>query len=172
MKPDIKLNVNRTSVTEGDIVEVTWNCTNADSAQLTIDNGFNATTGPIELSGSKKLKLVRADGKAKLTVTATNADNKSATCQVSVKVRKIKPLKAEYVDGNGRTISKLSQKWSSFKSKAKFAWGAMSDVKKLAVKVMGLLLLASILTAISPKLYGLGLFIIFGYLLWTLSKRR
>ncbi len=172
MKPQISLNINRKTVTEGDIVEVSWNCRNASSAQLTIDNGYNATTSPIALSGSKKLKLVRADGKARMTVTATDADNKSATCQVSVKVRKQKPLKAEYVDGNGRTISRLSEKWSTFRSRAKFAWGAMPETKQLAFKVMGLLLLASVLTAVSPKLYGLGLFIIFGYLLWTVAKKR
>ena len=40
MTPKIELSVDKTTVTEGDIVEMRWSCQNADSVELTLDNGF------------------------------------------------------------------------------------------------------------------------------------
>ena len=44
--------IDRRTVTEGDVVEVKWQCDEAESVKLTIDNGYRSTDIPLETSGN------------------------------------------------------------------------------------------------------------------------
>ena len=57
MKPKIDLSVDKTKVTEGDVVEMTWSCFAAEKVQLILDNGYKSSTIDVEPSGSKKFRL-------------------------------------------------------------------------------------------------------------------
>ena len=45
--------IDRHTVTEGDVVEVKWQCAEAENVVLTLDNGFRSTDIPLENTGSK-----------------------------------------------------------------------------------------------------------------------
>ena len=49
----MKFKVSRRIVREGDIVEVTWECPEAESARITIDNGYRTASAVVPPSGSK-----------------------------------------------------------------------------------------------------------------------
>lgn len=105
------------TVTEGDIVEVRWDCPGADSAELTIDNGYKTTNLPLELSGSKRFRLHRSKGRTRLIITA-KVEGKQYSKTLKVKVKELPVTKAETIDRRGRRIGKLRQwmslpKWQS-----------------------------------------------------------
>ena len=63
MEKRMTFEVDRTSVVEGDIVEITWDCSGADRVELKIDNGFKATVLPLETAGSKRFHHRRRKGR-------------------------------------------------------------------------------------------------------------
>ena len=47
----------RTSLAEGDIIGITWDCSGADSVNLTIDNGYKASSMALTVAGNKRFRL-------------------------------------------------------------------------------------------------------------------
>ena len=47
----------------------------------------------------------------------------------------------------------------------------MPENKKLAYKILGLIMVAMILTSISPKLATLGFLLVVGHLFWVIIKK-
>lgn len=102
--------VDRTSVVEGDVVAVTWDCSIADRAELTIDNGFRSTVIPLDKSGTKRFRLNRSKGATRLTVTAYFGDRPDSKT-VKVRVRPMPTTRAEEVDSRGNPVGALGGWW-------------------------------------------------------------
>ena len=165
----------KTVVTEGDIVEVRWDCPGADNAELTIDNGYKKTSLPLPLSGSKRFRLHRSKGRTRLVITATVGGKRYSKTQ-KVKVKEIPVTKAETVDHRGRRMGKLRQwmslpKWQSWRMRFRQGWQMMTPEKRLASRLLlilgGILLLATFL----PVLLMVGLLGLSFYLMWILMRR-
>lgn len=162
-------------VTEGDIVEVRWECPGADSAELTIDNGYKATTLPLPLSGSKRFRLHRSKGRTRLIITAT-VEGKKFSKTLKVKVKEIPVTKAETVDHRGRRMSKLRQwmslpKWQSWRMRFRQGWQMMPPEKRLASRLLLILSGVLLLATFFPTLLLVGLFGLSMYLMWIVMKR-
>ena len=162
-------------VTEGDIVEVRWECPGADSAELTIDNGYKATTLPLPLSGSKRFRLHRSKGRTRLIITAT-VEGKKFSKTLKVKVKEIPVTKAETVDHRGRRMSKLRQwmslpKWQSWRMRFRQGWQMLPPEKRLASRLLLILSGVLLLATFFPTLLLVGLFGLSMYLMWIVMKR-
>ena len=162
-------------VTEGDIVEVRWECPGADSAELTIDNGYKATTLPLPLSGSKRFRLHRSKGRTRLIITAT-VEGKKFSKTLKVKVKEIPVTKAETVDHRGRRMSKLRQwmslpKWQSWRMRFRQGWQMLPPEKRLASRLLLILGGVLLLATFFPTLLLVGLFGLSMYLMWIVMRR-
>jgi hypothetical protein len=167
--------VDKTVVTEGDIVEVRWDCPGADNADLTIDNGYKTTTLPLPLSGNKRFRLHRSKGRTQLVITAM-VDGKRYSKTQKVKVKEIPVTKAETVDCRGKRIGKLRQwmslpKWQMWKSRFRQGWQMMPPEKRLASRLLLILGGVLLLATFFPALLLIGLFGLSMYLMWILMRR-
>lgn len=175
MKPKIEFKADKQRVTEGDVVELTWSCTNAELVQLTIDNGYKTITQTVEPSGVKKFRLNRSSGKTKLAISATN-DGKTYSKSVGVRVKCAKTTKTQndYEDYTGRNGVKRNgskNNWANFKTKVKYVWESMTEKKKLAYKVLLSICLVLIVSVFSPEVSNICLLVLVSYLLLTILKR-
>ncbi len=162
------------SVTEGDIIEVSWDCTGADSVELAIDNGYKSTTLSLPIDGSKRFRLHRSKGRTRLTITAHVA-GKSYSKTIRVKVMEMPVTHAETVDSQGQPMGRLRQwfnlpKWQSWLSRYRQGRQAMSPEKRLASRILLILGLLLLLARV-PALFFLGLLGLTGYLVWVLLRR-
>lgn len=169
--------IDRHSVTEGDIVEVRWNCQGAQDVKLTLDNGFKATSIPLELEGTKKFRLNRSNGLTCLTIT-TIVEGKVFHKKLRVRVKKLKAVKAETIDDRGRSLGPLRRFWqnvvtkcSNFKAKFRLAFRQMPAQKQLATKALFIIMLVTLLAIFFPKIYSFGLLVVALYLCWVIIKR-
>ena len=169
--------IDRRSVTEGDIVEVTWQCEGAEQVGLTLDNGYRKTDIPLAISGSKRFRLNRSKGRTRLTIAAT-VHGKVYRKTHRVRVKEMPVLRAETVDHRGRRQSQLGQwwqqrltKWQDFRNKHRYLLRALPERKQMAVRMLLILGGIMLLSAIWPRLYGLGMIALVVYLGVILLKR-
>lgn len=169
--------VDRHSVTEGDIVEVRWDCTGAQDVKLTLDNGFKATAIPLEVVGAKKFRLNRSKGRTCLTIAAV-VEGKIYRKKLHVRVRKLKAVRAETVDDRGRSMNvfrrfwqTLVTKWRSLRAQFRLAYQQMPEKKQFAVKTLCLIMLVTLLAILFPKIYSVGLLLVSLYLCWIIIKK-
>jgi hypothetical protein len=165
----------RKTVTEGEIVEVRWECPGAERVELTIDNGYKTSVIPLELSGSKRFRLHRSKGRTRLVLTAY-VDGKGFSKVIQVKVKEMPVTKAETVDHQGRTMSRLRQwlnmpKWQTFWRNYKMSRQALPKEKRLASRMLLMLGGAMLLRTFAPALLGVGMMAIAIYLIWVIYKR-
>lgn len=159
--------VDRTSVTEGDIVEITWDCTGADRVELKIDNGFKATVLPLEITGSKRFRLHRSKGRTALTITAWK-DGKHGSKTLKVKVKEIPTTHAETVDSQGKKINDAKQWGEQMKQRLQ----TLPPDKRMAVRVVWILVATLLVSMFIPRLFLLGITALIVYLLYTIWKRN
>lgn len=169
--------IDRHSVTEGEIVEVTWQCEGAEKVSLTIDNGYRTTGIPLTLNGNKRFRLHRSKGRTRLTIAAT-VDGKVYRKTHRVRVKEMPVLRAETVDHHGRRQSKLNlwwqqglTKWHNFRNRQRYLLQALPERKQVAVRMLLILGGIALLSVIWPKLYGLGMIALMVYLGVILLKR-
>ena len=179
MKPSIDLSIDRTTVTEGEVVEIFWNCSNcsAPNVTLTIDNGYKATDIVMPPQGSRKFRLNRAKWRVTLKLTVSDG-GKSYRKSLHVRVKALKAVRPKVVDSKGRSMGslrlqmeRLRQRWSDQARRTRYEMSALDGRKQTALRTLGLVVVTAILTAISPKLTGLGLFLLGGYLVLVLMKK-
>ncbi len=174
MKPKINLTIDKTTVTEGDVVEVSWSCSPADSVQLTLDNGYKSNAIPVENSGSKKFRLNRSKGRTHIVVGAMVGD-KTYYNSVKVRVKKLKVTKTEnvydYTGAKGVRRNGLRTTWENYKAKMKMVWSYMPENKRLAYKILSALAVLMIISSFWPQFLTWGLLIVGGYLFWFILKR-
>lgn len=168
----------RTSLAEGEVIEVRWDCTGAESVRLCIDNGYRSTELALETSGSKRFRLNRSKGKTLITIKAV-VDGKEYTKTIKVKVTDIPVSRAEAVDEKGRKLGSVGEwwrqrvlpKWHSAKARWHGGRNAMGGEKKLAARILIILAVAMLLSPLMPVLLPLGLIVVVCYLAWVLLKR-
>lgn len=166
MEKRMTFDVDRTSVSEGDIVEIKWDCTGADRVELKIDNGFKTTILPLDISGSKRFRLHRSKGRTALTITAWK-DGKHGSKTLKVKVKEMPTTYAETVDGQGHKVND-AQQW---REKMKLRLQSLPPDKRMAVRVVSILAVVVLVSLFVPRLFLLGIAALIGYLLYTIWKR-
>lgn len=160
----------RTSLTEGEIIEITWDCHEAERVEFTIDNGYKSTVIPLDLTGTKRFRLNRSRGKTKLTLTAwVNGKDYSKT--IKVKVYEMPTVDAETVDAKGRPVSKASQWWQTYRQRWRTSWQAMTPQKQLATKVLVALAVLMLFSRLLPALFFFGLIAIMIWMVVIITKR-
>ena len=169
--------IDRHSVTEGDVVELTWDCPGSEQTTLTIDNGFRTTEIPLETSGTKRFRLNRSKGRTHLTI-AVAMGGKTYRKKIDVRVKKMPTVKAETVDHRGRKVGATGQwwqgvvtKWHDLRTKIRLAIQALPERKQMAVKLLAIIGVALMLTAIWPRLYSVVLTLVIVYLFVVLIRR-
>ena len=167
----------RTTLTEGEVITVTWDCHEAERVELTIDNGYKATPIALELTGTKRFRLNRSKGRTRLTVTAW-VGGKSYSKTIKVKVTDIPTTHAETVDDKGNTISgvnrltdKIGAWWRKQRTLYNERMAALSPEKRLAVRITRWLVAAIIILPLLPVLGLLALLAIEIYLLVFIRRR-
>ena len=168
----------RTTLTEGEVIEIQWSCPEAERVELSIDNGYKATVLTLETSGTKRFRLNRSKGKTQLTITAW-VGGKDYSKTIKVKVNEIPVTKAEAVDQRGNAMGRLGEwwnqrvlpKWQSWRTGRKAAWNAMPQNKRLAARLLMFFGALGLIAIIAPWLFGIGLLGIIGYLCWVLIKK-
>lgn len=158
--------VDRTSVVEGDIVEIKWNCTGADRVELKIDNGFKATVLPLEIAGSKRFRLHRSKGRTALTITAWK-DGKHGSKTLKVKVKEMPTTHAETVDQNGQRVNGAKERGEELKRRLQ----ALPPDKRLAVRALAILGVTLLVGLLIPRLFLLGIVALAGYLAYVVWKK-
>lgn len=158
--------VDRTSVTEGDIVEIKWNCTGADRVELKIDNGFKATVLPLEIAGSKRFRLHRSKGRTALTITAWK-DGKHGSKTLKVKVKEMPTTHAEAVDQNGQRMNGAKERGVELKRRLQ----ALPPDKRLAVRALAILGVTLLVGLVIPRIFLLGVVALAGYLAYVVWKK-
>jgi len=162
----------RTTLTEGEVITVTWDCTGAERVELGIDNGFKATSLPLDISGVKRFRLNRSKGRTNLTITAwVNGKNYSKT--IKVKVRELRATHAETVGDNYASQPPkkgLAGKWQEFKVRWQASWNAMPPIKQLYARLLSMIAGILILSLIIPWIMPIGLVCMGIYLAFKLRK--
>ena len=163
----------RTSLTEGDVITVTWDCHEAERVELTIDNGYKATAIPLDLSGEKRFRLNRSKGRTRLTITAW-VGGKSYSKTIKVRVNEMRATHAETVGDDYATRppqSGLRGKWQEMKVRWQAAWQAMPPTKKLATRILLILAVILLLWPLLRWILPFGLAALSAYLVWFIWKK-
>lgn len=169
--------IDRNTVTEGDTVEIRWDCSGAEKTFLTIDNGFKATRLEIENSGNKKFRLNRSKGKTLLTLEAME-NGKTSRKRLGVKVKKLKTTRTQTLNNEEFRRQReefarkpFREKWALIKTAARTAWQYMPEKKRTAYRILGVLLLVLLLLSISPIVLSVGLLALSIYLVFIILKK-
>lgn len=169
--------IDRNTVTEGDTVEIRWDCSGAEKTFLTIDNGFKATRLEIENAGSKKFRLNRSKGKTLLTLEAM-ANGKTTRKRIGVRVKKLKTTRTQTVNDEVFRRQReefarkpFREKWQLLKTAARTAWQYMPEKKRNAYRILGLILLVLLLLSISPIVLSVGLLALAVYVVCVILKK-
>lgn len=173
----------KTRVSEGEIVEVKWNCPKAESVKISINNGFKSATADVEKEGSKKYKLNRSNGQTVITLDALE-NGKPVKKEIKIKVRAPKPQKEKVYEArpSGDSGKKYDQykrmdrrpfreKWETFKTRLKYFWQSLPPQKKQAYILLFIIFVVMIVSSFYPRIIFFGMSALALYLLWTLMKR-
>lgn len=171
----------RSSLTEGEIIELSWSVPNCDSLTLTLDNGFKSQVLPLtDYSGSKKFRLHRSQGRTKITLSATSA-GKTATKTLKIRVKKMKvtPSETIYQERPHRNPfrrqrshnTKAGQWADNQKNRFSYLWSLLTPQKKMAYTLLLIMTLGLLLSLTSPRLTFLTNTAILVYLAYILIKR-
>ena len=166
MEKRMTFDVDRTTVTEGDVVEVRWDCSGADRVELKIDNGYKASVLPLDITGTKRFRLNRSKGRTALTITAWK-EGKHGSKTIKVRVKEMPTTHAETVDEKGRTMGSLRQWWQQQKPRLQ----ALPADKRVAMRTLTLLGVILLLSLLLPAFLGIGLIALMIYLCYILWKK-
>lgn len=179
----MKLKIDKTRVTEGDIVTVKWDAGRArevSGTTIVIDNGFKKAEIPVERSGEKKFRLNRSDGQTVITVSAV-ADGKSVRAEQRVKVKPARKYDSYTKVGVNRFTEFFSRTWQSIRNRVRYrsqrnpagrggfgGWKNIPAGKKHSWIMLAVLVVIFCISIFHPiaAFYGLGILTI--YLIWTL----
>ena len=131
MKKNLSLSTNKKSASEGEFIEIKWNCdTCPDSLLLTVDSGYNCHTIPVADSGTTRIMVSRSKRKTTITLKAFIA-GKRISESVSVRVKNIKRSRStKDVDGMKMRKEKLYARWCVFRAQVKYWWLSLKKWQK------------------------------------------
>lgn len=159
--------VDRTSVTEGDVVEVQWDCTGADRVELKIDNGYKCSVMALAISGTKRFRLNRSKGRTSLTITAWVGE-KHGSKTIKVRVQDVPTARAETVDDHGQRVNPASGWWQRLQKH----WHQLPPDKRVANNALLILAASWLLSLISQGLFLVGMLGLIVYLFYVIYHRR
>lgn len=160
----------RTSLTEGEIIEITWDCHEAERVELTIDNGIKASVLPLDLVGVKRFRLNRSRGKTRLTITAWVA-GRSYSKTIKIKVKSMPTTQTETVDDKGNTVSQGRQWIEKLGMRWRMSWQAMTPEKQLATKVLAVIAALTLVSVVLPAVLHIGLIAVVIWLVVVITRR-
>lgn len=163
------LHIDKTKVTEGEIVELLWDCTGAEQTRLTIDNGHRSDSQQVECNGTKKFRLNRT-GKTIFTLTETR-NGKAKNHIVKVRVKELKAVRAETIDDRGKPFPRWKQKLQQWRNTWKYQSRSLPPEKRFAYKLFFIIGGITLFITFFPKLFVFGQLVIMGYLLWVIFRR-
>lgn len=162
--------IDRRTVTEGDVVEVHWKCDAAEQVILTIDNGYRSTAVPLEPEGTKRFRLNRSKGRTHLTISVT-IQGKVYRKKLDVRVKKMPTMRAETVDIRSCRQGRLKLWWQQQRARYRQAMQALPERKQMAVKLLAILGIVLIVSGLWPRAYSFALPLLVVYLTIVLFKR-
>ena len=134
----------RTSLVEGEVITIEWDCLDAERVELSIDNGYKAS---VVQSFSKTIK---------------------------VRVHEMPTTHAETVgDDYAQRPPKrgLAAKWQELQLRWQMAWQAMTPDKKVASRVLMIIAATLLLCLVVPRLLIFGILVVVAYLVWYIRKK-
>ena len=174
----VSFSIDKKKVREGEYITVSWDCQEPDQVSLTVEDGAKTV---LHL-GDRGSRVVQASGNAdKITLTlrasiAGKTESRSETVKVERKVLKAEMPRKEKRTGqrrkhSGPDFTGVKNWWNRTKGMFSYSWSALPDTKKLASKLLGILMLIMLLTSFAPKLFPLGMIALVGYLTLVIIRR-
>lgn len=125
MKKQMTLSTDRKSASEGEFIEIIWNCDACpDSLLLTIDSGYKCDTIAVADSGSTRIVISRSTGKTVITLKAV-ISGKKVTESVDIRIKNSKNTTSGTTPSVGRMKiwkEKTLAKWYVFRAQCKYWW--------------------------------------------------
>lgn len=148
MKNQLSLITNKESASEGEFIEIKWNCDACpDSLLLKIDSGYDSYTMPVADSGSTRIVASRSKRKTTITLMAL-ISGKKVSESTSIRVKNYKRSRvAKDVGGMKMRKEKLYARWCVFRARVKYWWLSLKKWQKalwiaLLVLWLGMLVVA------------------------------
>lgn len=152
---NIQFSTDRQSATEGEVVNVSWDCGVPDSVALKVENGYRTYILQLADSGNRAIMVEKSKGKMTLTLTracGVHKDSKS----IAVKVKNLKVVKAR--PARSRSIPSPSQLWQrikdgtrSFIGRVKYAWQVMPPKTKRIYRIVLIVLAVLYISSIGQS---------------------
>lgn len=163
-------NLSHRIIRAGEILEITWASPDAEQVELLIRTGEKQSVLPVELTGVKRIRLKKTDGKTVISLR-TYKQGKVKTNDKRIWVRPAKEEKLdefEYVDGGNFFV----RQWREWKKDILSSWNAFSPDKKQLYRVYLMLLADAVLMPFYPTVSTYVLWGIILYLFWVLFLRK
>lgn len=131
MKKKLSISTNKKSASEGEFIDVKWNCDACpDSLLLVVDSGYNCHTMPVADSGTTRIMMSRSKRKTTITLRGVVSGKKVAET-ISVRVKNIKRSRpAKGVGGMKMRKEKLYARWCVFRAQVKYWWLSLKKWQK------------------------------------------
>lgn len=156
MKNKLSLSTDRKSASEGEFIDIKWNCDACpDSLLLTIDSGYKCDSIAVADSGSTRIAMSRSKGKTTITLKAVISGKKvSESIDVRIKNTKTsRPAKGTGISKLKLRKEKLQAGWYVYRAQVKYWWLSRKKWQKalwIALLVLWLGMLFASLTG-KPK---------------------
>lgn len=131
MKKKLSISTNKKSASEGEFIDVKWNCDAClDSLLLVVDSGYKCSTIPVADSGTTRIMMSRSKRKTTITLRGVVSGKKVAE-SISVRVMNIKRSRAaKDVGGMKMRKEKLYARWCIFRAQVKYWWLSLKKWQK------------------------------------------
>lgn len=154
MKNNLTLLTDRKSASEGEFIDIRWNCDACpDSLSLTIDSGYKCDTIPVADNGSTRIAMSRSKGKTIITLKAV-ISGKKVEESVDIRIRNKKSSRCTNSSGISRIKiwkEKLQAGWYVFRAQAKYWWLSRKKWQKALWIALLVLWLWMLISAIGSK---------------------
>lgn len=161
--------LNHRIIRADEILEITWDCVDSDRQELVIQTGTKQSVLPVELYGSKKIRLKNHQDKT-VIMLRTYKDGKMKTDSKRVWVRPAKQHldEFEYVDNDNFLVRKCKE----FVKDIRLAWNMFSPDRKQLYIVWLMLMVYLVILPFHATASIFVMYAIVCYLFWALFFRK
>lgn len=125
MKKQITLSTDRKSASEGEYLDIRWECNACpDSLYLSVDSGYQQYSIAVADNGSTRLAMGRSKGKTTISLTGV-ISGKKVTESVEIRIRNRKESRKTKAPLSTRMKAfgeKMQAKWYVFRAQMKYWW--------------------------------------------------